>query len=85
MGSNDKGKAVAMLIELFKRKLGEIMTIGLGDSLNDLPLLSAVDIPILVQKPEGQWEEMDLPMLQRVEGIGPVGWRWAIEELIGQT
>ncbi len=60
------------------------MTIGLGDSLNDLPLLSAVDIPILVQKPEGQWEEMDLPMLQRVEGIGPVGWRRAVEELIQQ-
>jgi len=83
MGANDKGRAAAILIELFRRKLGEIMTVGLGDSLNDLPLLSVVDIPILVQKPEGQWEEMELPMLRRVEGIGPVGWRQAIEELIG--
>jgi len=84
MGSNDKGKAVAILIKLFERKLGEIMTIGLGDSLNDLPLLSVVDIPILVEKPEGQWEEMILPGLRRVEGIGPVGWRRAIEDFIEQ-
>ena len=83
MGANDKGRAATILIELFRRKLGEFQTIGLGDSVNDLPLLTAVNIPVLVQKPEGQWEEMDLPMLQRVEGIGPEGWRQAIEELIG--
>lgn len=83
MGANDKGRAATIIIELFKRKLGEIMSIGLGDSLNDLPLLGVVDMPILVEKPEGQWEKMSLPMLRRVEGIGPVGWRQAIEELIG--
>ena len=83
MGANDKGRAAAILIELFRRKLGEIMTVGLGDSLNDLPLLSVVDIPVLVQKSEGRWEEVDLPMLRRIEGVGPVGWRQAIEELIG--
>ena len=84
MGGNDKGKAVAILTELFRRKLGEIQTIGIGDSLNDRPLLSTVDIPILVKKPEGQWEEMGLPRLRRVEGIGPLGWRQAIEEFIEQ-
>lgn len=85
VGANNKGRAAGILIELFKRKLGEIMTVGLGDSLNDLPLLSVVDIPILVEKPEGQWEEIDLPMVRRVKGIGPMGWRRAIEELLGQT
>jgi len=85
MKGNDKGKAATILIELFRRKLDKIQTIGLGDSLNDQPLLSTVDIPILVKKPGGQWEEMDLPSLRRMEGIGPEGWRQAIEELIGQT
>ena len=84
MGANDKGRAAIILIELFRRKLGELQTIGLGDSVNDLPLLAVVDIPVLVQKPEGQREEVDLPMLRRAEGIGPEGWRQAIEELIGQ-
>ena len=83
MGANDKGRAATILIELFRRRLGEFRAIGLGDSVNDLPLLTVVDIPILVEKPEGRWEEVDLPMLRRVEGIGPVGWRQAIEELIG--
>ena len=85
MKGNDKGKAATILIELFRRKLDKIQTIGLGDSLNDQPLLSNVDIPILVKKPGGQWEEMELSSLRRMEGIGPEGWRQAIEELIGQT
>jgi len=85
MKGNDKGKAATILIELFRRKLDKIQTIGLGDSLNDQLLLSTVDIPILVKKPGGQWEEMDLPSLRRMEGIGPEGWRQAIEELIGQA
>jgi mannosyl-3-phosphoglycerate phosphatase len=82
MGANDKGKAATILIDLFHRKLGQIETIGIGDSLNDLPMLAAVDIPVLVQKPGGVWEQMDLPRLHRVEGAGPVGWRRAIEELV---
>jgi len=83
MGANDKGKAATILIELLNRKLGPVQTVGLGDGFNDLPLLSVVHIPILVQKPEGRWEEVNLPTLRRVEGIGAVGWRQAIEELIG--
>jgi len=53
--------------------------------MNDLPLLAVVDIPVLLQKSEGRWEEINLPMLQRVEGTGPAGWRRAVEELLGQT
>ena len=72
-----------MLISLFRRKLGEIRTIGLGDSLNDQPLLAVVDTPVLVQKPQGGWEKMDLPAIRRVDGTGPVGWKQAIDEIIG--
>ena len=82
MGSNDKGRAASILIELFKRKLGRIRTVGLGDSLNDLPLLAAVDTPILVQKPQGSWEKVELPNLRLVTGVGPVGWKRAIAEFV---
>ena len=82
MGANNKGRATDILIDLFHKKLGRVETVGIGDSLNDLPMLSTVDIPILVQKPGEWWEEMDLPNLSRVKGIGPEGWSQAIKELI---
>ena len=84
MGASDKGKAATILIGMFRRKLGEVRTIGLGDSDNDLPLLAVVDIPVLVQKPGEYWEDIHLPDLRRVKGTGPAGWKRAIEELIGR-
>jgi len=47
-------------------------------------MLSAVDIPVLVQKPGRIWEEIDIPHLRRVEGIGPEGWARAVVEIIEQ-
>lgn len=82
MGPNDKGKATRILIDLFQEKKRRLKTVGIGDSPNDLPMLLAVDIPVLVQKPEGGWEEMDIPNLRRVEGVGPEGWARAVEEII---
>jgi len=68
------------------REYDETVTleVTIGDSPNDLPMLSAVDIPVLVQKPGGTWEEIDVPHLHRVEGIGPEGWARAVEEIIEQ-
>ena len=50
LDDNDKGKAVRALKELYSEKFLEIKTIGLGDSLNDLPMLEAVDVPVLVKR-----------------------------------
>jgi len=83
MGDNDKGKAVKIVTGLYREMWGEIETIGLGDSLNDLPMLSTVDIPILVQKGDYTWENIDVPNLRRVQGIGPEGWSRAIKEIFG--
>ncbi len=83
MGGNDKGKAVNILTELFRRKLDRVETIGIGDSQNDLSMLAAVDIPVLVQKPGNRWEDIDLTNVYKIEGVGPVGWTRAIRKLIG--
>jgi mannosyl-3-phosphoglycerate phosphatase len=48
-----------------------------------LPLLQQVDVPILVQKRDHSWEDMDVPGLRRVQGVGPEGWIRAILELFG--
>ena len=55
MGGNDKGQAVKVLSKIYRREYGPIVTIGLGDSLNDFPMLAAVDRPVLVQKPDGSY------------------------------
>ncbi|MBI2486010.1 MAG: HAD-IIB family hydrolase [Deltaproteobacteria bacterium] len=82
MGDNDKGKAVKILTNLFKQKFSNLKTIAIGDSLNDLPMLEAVDIPILVQKPDGQYDSrIKLDNLVFAEGIGPEGWNNAILNL----
>ena len=83
MGDNDKGKAVTILLKLFRKKLGKIRAIGIGDSLNDLPMLSVVDIPLLLRNSKGSWERMNIPNLRKVEGSGPEGWSEAIRETIG--
>jgi mannosyl-3-phosphoglycerate phosphatase len=82
-GSNNKGMAVRILIELYNRKMGKIKTIGIGDSPNDEPMLAEVDIPVLVQKPGGYLEEIELANLYRVERVGPEGWVQAIKNLTG--
>lgn len=81
MGENDKGKAVEILTKMYKRIWKDLKIVGIGDALNDLPMLSKVDMPFLVQKSEGLWEDMELPHLRRVDGIGPFGWNKVIEEL----
>ena len=81
-GGNDKGEACQILIELLKKKFTEIRTIGIGDSASDLPMLKVVDIPVLVQKEGGCWEDMELPGLVKVEGMGPRAWREAILSLV---
>lgn len=75
MGNNDKGQAVRILSELYRKQWPNVRTIGLGDSLNDLPMLKAVDIPILVQKPDGSYDNsIDETFIKKGDGVGPIGW-----------
>ena len=73
-GRHDKGVAVDALVALFRRKLGGMRTIGIGDSHNDLSMLTAVDVPALVMKKPDEWEAIGIPNLIRVDGMGPEGW-----------
>lgn len=84
-GANDKGNAVGILARLYKKARGSIRTIGLGDSMNDLPLLQAVDVPVLVQKTGGAYDPgIAVEGLIRAPGAGPEGWRRAVCALAGQ-
>lgn len=85
MGDHHKGRAVNILRKLYERRDGPSMTIGIGDSLNDLPFLVAVDRPVLVKKESGRHDaRIDIPGLVRTEGIGPAGWNEAVMKLISE-
>ncbi|MBX3331243.1 MAG: HAD-IIB family hydrolase [Nitrospira sp.] len=92
MGNNDKGRAAEILLRCYKRqgqlreRPDDLESIGIGDSLIDLPLLRMVDHPVLVQKPDGSYDpDINLPNLIRAPGVGPAGWNYAALELLGQV
>jgi len=45
-------------------------------------MLASVDAAVLVQKPGGSWEDIELPNLYKVMGVGPEGWVKAIEGMV---
>jgi mannosyl-3-phosphoglycerate phosphatase len=84
-GKNDKGKAVGLLIQMFKDNCeGELITIGLGDSRNDLSLLESLDLPVLVRRKDNSYEKdiLDKLKVHKAAGIGPQGWNQAVLDLI---
>ena len=83
MGSHHKGKAVSILRGLYERAFGAVTMMGLGDSLNDLPFLLAVDRPVLIRKNDGTHDpRINIPGLVRTNGIGPAGWNEAVTQLL---
>jgi mannosyl-3-phosphoglycerate phosphatase len=83
IGDNDKGKAVEVLKELYRAKVGEITTTALGDSPTDISMLRSVDHPVVVQKDDGSYDErLEMPGLIRAKGIGPAGWNTTVIELV---
>ena len=52
-GKTDKGKAVAILKDLYCQTFSKIVTFGIGDAPNDLPMLKVVDKPFFIKKSTG--------------------------------
>ena len=85
LGDNDKGRAVRFLTKIYRRERQVLTTIGLGDAANDLPLLEAVDIPVLVQREDRSYVDgVRSPRLVLADGVGPVGWNRAILGMFGK-
>jgi mannosyl-3-phosphoglycerate phosphatase len=63
---------------------GALETVGIGDSLNDIPFLLVVDRPVLVRRlPGGQEKQMRIPALVRTAADGPAGWNEAVLTILG--
>jgi mannosyl-3-phosphoglycerate phosphatase len=81
-----KGAAVSALRQLYERAAdGPVTFVGLGDALNDVSLLKAVDVPIVVPNDSSRWTAR---LLRRVPGArlapanGPRGWGRAVRDLL---
>jgi mannosyl-3-phosphoglycerate phosphatase len=71
----DKGKAARIAADIFSKNAGEpVLSVGLGDSANDIPMLQSVDIPVLIPRPGGVYEQVSLPNLRRASRPGSTGW-----------
>ena len=61
LGKTDKGRATEILKQLYKQDFEKILTFGIGDSLNDLPMFVAVDKPYIIsvdKSPSSCWQEI---------------------------
>ncbi len=79
----DKGKAVEITKELFQANFGRgIVSIGLGDSENDIPMLEAVDMSVLIPKANGTHEHVEIPAMIKATYPGSRGWNEAVMEIL---
>jgi len=87
-GGHSKRDAVEALLNLHRDQYGQVISIGLGNSANDGPMLSAVDRPVLVRNPDGRWDGTVVEAIPDVEctiGTGPQGWREAIDGILDEA
>lgn len=80
LGKNDKGKAVEILKKLYENQFFSISTIGMGDNLNDFPMLLAVDHPVFFKEKGCPLPETlsSIKNLTIIDGAGPQAWNEAI-------
>lgn len=86
LGDSDKGKAVEILKNFYRKQTGKIITIALGNSPNDIEMLKRADCPVIVQKEDGRHDRrIRLEKVIKAEGIGPEGWNKAVLRLLDIT
>ena len=75
--------AVQLLIDLYRRHLGVMTTVGLGDAPNDAEFLRLVDIPTIISSPAAETLARLVPDARVTRLTGPSGWNEAVLQLLG--
>lgn len=85
VGRADPGGRVRTLRACY-RETGPVLTVGLADRMEDLPMLQEVDIPVVVQGQAGGRSSVELfralPQAMLTRSCGPAGWVEAISEIV---
>lgn len=87
MSDVNKGDSINWLFEKYQdmEAATEWVTIGLGDSYNDIEMLKSVDYPVLVTNPGTKQPDMsEVNNVYKTRLPGPEGWNEAVFELLNQ-
>jgi mannosyl-3-phosphoglycerate phosphatase len=77
----DKANAIKYLIKKYEKGSdGDLKTIALGDSANDLSMLQSVDLPVLIPHPDGSFMECTIEGVIKAPFPGPKGWNAVLKE-----
>ncbi len=86
IGETDKGQSQLRLKQLYARSLGtEPLLVALGDSPNDIQMLKAADIAVLVNSPSSPQCKLDHGQLIRTRQSAPEGWVEGIERALAMV
>lgn len=86
-GGSDKGAAVHVLRTLYGRRGERVVAVGLGDAMNDVSLLEAVDVPIIVRSvTDGMTARLQraVPAASVTDEPGPAGWATAVGAVLDE-
>ncbi len=87
LGRCDKGLALKKALDLFTHSRPESswVTVALGDSPNDIPLLNAADVAVVIRRHDGTYMAYPAHHNQKVIrpiAIGPAGWNETIMQIL---
>ncbi len=82
MGHTNKGSATSWLAQQYEKHYGEnVKVVALGDGKNDIDMLKAADIAVVVKSPINDAPIFDHPCKIITKKTGPSGWSEAIHQL----
>jgi mannosyl-3-phosphoglycerate phosphatase len=84
-GGSDSGRAVAFLRKLFLDCYGPVTLAGVGNHPSELPMLDALDHPLIVARSSGKLDSelvQRLPNASRTHRSGPEGWNEVVSGML---
>ena len=81
-GASDKAAAVRLVVDLYRRQLGAVTTVGLGDAMNDVDFLKEVDVPVVIASPQAESIARLVPRATITRMPGPQGWNEAVLDVL---
>lgn len=87
MSDVSKGKAVKWLTQKYRENEPEVewITVGIGDSFNDIQMLEVVDYPVFISNAKTRIPDLTgIKNLKRPQLPGPSGWNQAVLGLLNK-
>lgn len=85
MGHTNKGIATSWLAKHYEKEYQKnVKVVALGDGNNDIDMLKAADVAVVIRSPVNKPPKFDHPCKIITDNTGPEGWKEAIEKIFFQ-